>query len=348
MRKKLYSQLWIYFACIIFLMMVLVLGIFVSLFLVLNHYQFLVEGQNHAFPLGFISLLSLIVGSGVSLFVGKRILLPIGNLRKAMNIVSQGDFDLQLNECQKVQEVADLYHDFNFMVRELNSIETLRNDFVSNVSHEFKTPIATIRGYVQLLQNEDLTAAERADYLSRIQDGTQQLTYLTENVLKLNKLENQELVHEKENFRLDEQLRQVILFLQPKWESQNIDWQLELTKTDYLGNEELLYQVWLNLIDNALKYSPDHSQITIKNYQTATNQIVEISDHGLGMTPDEINHIFDKFYQSDTSRKSKGNGLGLALVKKIISLHEGKIEVLSQPEKGSCFKIYLPLVAKSS
>lgn len=349
MRKKLYSQLWIYFACIIFLMMLLVLTVFIILLLLINHYEFLSEERsNHLFPLGFISFLSLVIGAGVSLFVGKRILQPIANLRKAMTEVSQGDFSIVLDDQQKVHEVAQLYHDFNLMVRGLNSIEMLQNNFVSDVSHEFKTPIATIQGYVQLLQADDLSQTERQDYLRRIQDGTQQLSQLTENILKLTKLENQELGLEKQHFRLDEQLRQVILFLQPRWENQGIDWQLDLVNTDYFGNEELLYQVWLNLIDNALKYSPKNTTITISLKVLPDTVIVTISDQGIGMAEKTIPKIFDKFYQSDTSRKSKGNGLGLALVQKIIALHQGEIKVTSKLAVGTTFKIYLPLHTKKS
>lgn len=265
-----------------------------------------------------------------------------------MSNVSQGDFDVQLEEKQHVEDVRELYHDFNVMVKELSSIETLRNDFVSTVSHEFKTPIATIKGYVQLLQKNTLTIEERKNYLERMLDGTQQLTHLTDNVLKLSKLENQGLGLDFQTFRLDEQIREVILFLQPKWEQLNLTLDLDLPRTDYEGNEEFLYQVWLNLMDNAIKYSPRNSKIHVHLKNESDGQTITIRDEGIGMTEDVADRIFDKFYQSDTSRKTKGNGLGLALAKQIIELHHGTIKVNSSPNKGSNFKLFLPNDLKNS
>ncbi|MGG5371505.1 sensor histidine kinase [Enterococcus sp. AZ196] len=349
MKKKLFSQLWIYFAAIIFLMMFVVLSVFVGLLFMINHYQLLTpEREGHLFPFYFIIFLSLVIGAALSFFVGKRILQPIGNLRQAMSKVSKGDFTVQLDEQQQMEDVEELYHDFNVMVKELNSIETLRNDFVSTVSHEFKTPIATIKGYVQLLQNDSLSKEERQNYLERMLDGTQQLTHLTDNILKLSKLENQGLGLDFQNFRLDEQIRQVILFLQPKWEQLNLTLDLDLPRTNYFGNEEFLYQVWLNLMDNAIKYSQKDSSIHVHLSNEEDEQIITISDEGIGMSNEVASRIFDKFYQSDTSRKTKGNGLGLSLAKQIVELHHGTIKVNSSPNKGSNFKIYLPNRLKTS
>ncbi len=349
MRKKLFPQLWMYFVAITFLMMVVVLAVFVGLLFIVNHYQLLApEKEGHLFPFYFIIFLSLVIGATLSFFVAKRILLPIGNLRQAMSKVSKGDFTVQLDEQQQMEDVEELYHDFNVMVKELSSIETLRNDFVSTVSHEFKTPIATIKGYVQLLQNEELSKEERQIYLERMLDGTHQLTHLTDNILKLSKLENQGIGLDFQYFRLDEQIREVILFLQPKWEQLNLSLDLDLPWTEYYGNEEFLYQVWLNLMDNAIKYSRKNSNIRVYLKNDNAGQTIMISDEGIGMTEDVADRIFDKFYQSDTSRKTKGNGLGLALAKQIIELHHGTIKVNSSPNKGSNFKIFLPSNLKNS
>ncbi|MEG2644206.1 MAG: HAMP domain-containing sensor histidine kinase [Enterococcus sp.] len=349
MRKKFFSQLWIYFAGITFLMMVVVLTVFVGLLFLVTHFKLLSpEREGHLFPLYFILFLSLIIGATLSFFVGKRILQPIGNLRQAMSKVAQGDFTIQLQENQSLEDVDELYHAFNVMVAELNSIETLRNDFVSTISHEFKTPIATIKGYVQLLQNEQLPPEERQVYLERMLDGTHQLTYLTDNVLKLSKLENQGVGLDFQTFRLDEQIREVILFLQPKWEQLNLTLDLDLPRTIYIGNEEFLYQVWLNLMDNAIKYSYKNGNIHVHLTQNDQGVILAISDEGIGMTEEVANRVFDKFYQSDTSRKRTGNGLGLALAKQIVELHQGTIEVKSSPDQGSQFKLFLPNIAKNS
>ncbi|OJG47004.1 hypothetical protein RV04_GL000251 [Enterococcus hermanniensis] len=338
-----------YFVGITFLMMVVVLGVFIGLLFLVTNFELLSpEREGHLFPLYFILFLSLVIGATLAFFVGKRILQPIGDLRQAMSNVAKGDFTIQLQENQSLEDVEELYHAFNVMVEELNSIETLRNDFVSTISHEFKTPIATIKGYVQLLQNEQLTAEERQVYLERMLDGTHQLTYLTDNILKLSKLENQGRGLDFQAFRLDEQIREVILFLQPKWEQRHLILDLDLPRTIYNGNEEFLYQVWLNLMDNAIKYSHEDGNIHIHLTQKEQGVVVTISDEGIGMSEEVTNRIFDKFYQSDTSRKQKGNGLGLALAKQIIELHQGTIEVNSSPDKGSQFKLFLPNIPKNS
>lgn len=323
--------------------MVLLLGFFVTSMFVLNRFDILsTKQEQHIFPLAVISILSLLIGLGVSAVVSKRILHPIANLRQAMTQVAKGDLRVQLTEDQKFEDVEQLYHDFNVMVKELSSIEALRNDFVSTVSHEFKTPVATIRGYVQLLQNEQLKPEQRKIYLERMLDGTQQLSQLTDNVLRLTKLESQSIQFSKEAFQLDEQIREVILFLQPKWETQQLELAIELEEACYEGNEELLYHVWLNLLDNAIKYSPSGSLLTITLETTKSGLKIAICDEGVGMTSKDSQHIFEKFYQADTSRKTKGNGLGLALVKQIIHLHHGTIKVTTQPGQGSHFIIYLP------
>ena len=345
MRKKLYSQLWIYFSFFIFFSIFLVLGLSLFFLFLLERFGPLgAEQGNHIFPIIFTLMLSLLIGLGVSIFVGRKILQPIGTLGEAMKLVAKGDFSIQLIEKQKIEDVSHLYDDFNVMVRELRSIESLRYDFVSTVSHEFKTPIATIKGYVQLLQDETLSISERQMYLERMLEGTQQLSYLTDNILRLTKLESQEIGLEQKQFRLDEQIREVILFLQPKWEKQQVELDIDLPRTYFVGNEELLYQVWLNLLDNAIKYSSIGSTIQVKLQEVENNLSILVSDNGIGMSEEDMKRAFDKFYQSDSSRKSIGNGLGLSLVKQIVTLHQGKIEIASELNCGSSFNILLPIL----
>ena len=256
-----------------------------------------------------------------------------------MSKVATGDFSIRMEEPSKVAEVQQLYKDFNVMVQELNSIETLRNDFVSSVSHEFKTPLATIQGYVQLLQAPDIPEEEKQVFLQRLIENITQLSQLTENILKLNKLENQSVKIEKHKFRLDEQIREVIVFLQPKWEGLKLH--IDLDTVFYEGNEEFLYQVWLNIMDNAIKYNQPDGKIEIRLTQNATDILLEVTDSGLGMNEETQNRIFEKFYQGDTSRQMAGNGLGLSLVKKILELHEGTIRYNSIPEIGTTAVISL-------
>lgn len=344
MRKKLHSQLWIYFTFFIFFTILFVLILFLFLIFLLKKYNLLINGHSEPiFPILIVMLISLFIGLALSGFIGRKILKPIAKLRESMGLVAKGDFSIQLEENQKLNDVNQLYHDFNVMVTELRSIESMRHDFVSNVSHEFKTPIATIRGYVQLLQDDSLSSLDRETYLHRMLDGTQQLSYLTDNILRLTKLENQKMGLEYHSFRLDEQIREVILFLQPKWEPLEIEFELDLPTTYYMGNEELLYQVWLNVVENGIKYNQKNGNIKVTLFSTNDDLYISLSDNGIGMSETTIRHAFDKFYQNDGSRQSKGNGLGLPLVKQIIGLHQGMVEIESELAVGSEIKIVLPI-----
>lgn len=339
MKKKLYSQLWIYFASIVFVSILVTLLCFLGFIFLLSHQAISPSERPTLYPLLVFAFFSMIVGTGISIFVGRRILMPISELRKNMSKVATGDFSIQMNEQQKVAEVQQLYKDFNVMVQELNSIETLRNDFVSSVSHEFKTPLATIQGYVQLLQASDIDEEEKQVFLQRLIENITQLSQLTENILKLNKLENQRVQIEKRTFRLDEQIREVILFLQPKWE--DLTWNIELDSVTYYGNEEFLYQVWLNIMDNAIKYNRTNGKIDVRLTQNDSDIFLEVTDSGVGMNEETQKRIFEKFYQGDTSRQMAGNGLGLSLVKKILELHNGSIRYNSIIDIGTTVVIQL-------
>ncbi|WP_280739187.1 MULTISPECIES: HAMP domain-containing sensor histidine kinase [unclassified Enterococcus] len=342
MKKKIYSQLWIYFACMIFGLLLMAAILFAVATFILFHFQYITH-QNSPIRLTYVfAIFSVVSGTGVAIFVGRKILLPISRLSSEMRKVAEGDFSIQIDEDEKVAEVQQLLHDFNSMVKELNNIETLRDDFVSSVSHEFKTPIATIRGYVQLLQNSQLSESERQEYLTRIMDGTHQLSRLIENILKLTKVETQGMTLEEKEFRLDEQIRNVILFLEPEWEARNLEWEIDLEKSYFYGNEEVLYQVWLNIISNAIKYNQDDGKIEVFLTENEENVEILVKDSGIGMNKETIVRIFDKFYQGDTARKTKGNGLGLALAKQVVDIYQGEIDVESQENQGTTMKITLP------
>ncbi|MGM0123147.1 hypothetical protein IGI37_000513 [Enterococcus sp. AZ194] len=342
MRNKIRSKLWIYLATMIFLLILTTFIVFTFIIYLIARLN-LLSGEDHFFPLFiFIAGFSIVISSGVSAIVGKRILQPIAELRKSMKQVTEGDFSIQMDQVYTIDEVRDLYADFNSMVKELGSTETLRDDFVSSVSHEFKTPITIIQGYVQLLQDSELTAEERAEFYQRILEGTQQLATLSDNILKLTKLETQNSEMDKQPFRLDEQIREVILFLQPKWEKRNLTLDIELPYGIYTGSEEFLYQVWLNILDNAIKYNREAGNISVKLEERPHAFVVEIVDSGLGMTDQQAEKSFDKFYQADRSRKTEGNGLGLSLSRKIVELHGGVIRVNSKLDFGTVFVIELP------
>lgn len=232
---------------------------------------------------------------------------------------------------------------FNTMTYDLSHMETLRSDFVANVSHEFKTPIAAIEGYATLLQNPKLTREKHDHYVEIILDNSRRLSNLTSNILTLSKLENQEMILDNREFRLDEQIRKSILLLEGKWAPENIEFDMDLPKQMYYGSESLLSQVWINILDNAIKHSPANGLIHVTIQKTDTQIIVSITDYGNGMTEEVKKHIFEKFYQGDHSRKAEGNGLGLALVKRIVEICHGTVTLQSSPGKGATFCVRLPL-----
>ncbi|MDR3596210.1 HAMP domain-containing sensor histidine kinase [Clostridium sp.] len=286
---------------------------------------------------------SMIIGTTISVFLGKRILAPLVKFSEALTEVGKGNFNIKLDaERHHLQEFKSMSRNFNIMVNELNNIETFRSDFIANVSHEFKTPLASIDGYAMLLHDNNLTDAEKKQYIKKIRNNTKRLSSLVNAILQISRLENQELIIEKSEFKLDEQLRQSLLLLEQKWSSKNIDLDIDLDPITFYGNEELLMQAWANLLSNAIKFSHDNGTITCALKKSSNMVIAVISDNGIGMTEEVQQHIFDKFYQGDKSHSSEGNGLGLALVKRIIDLCGGTIEVQSKSEKGSTFTVKLP------
>ena len=290
----------------------------------------------------WFTLLSLIIIGAmlIALFV-KRVVEPVLKLTGATKEVAKGNFDIQL-DYQSDDEVGQLTQNFNKMTRELKSIEYLRKDFITNVSHEFKTPIASIQGFAKLLQNGNLTEEETQEYTQIIVEEAGRLSNLSSNILRLSKLENQEIVDRK-FFSLDEQIRKSILLLEHEWNKKNIEFEIELEKINCLGDEELLEQVWLNLLGNAIKFSPIKGKISIRLTQVEKTAIVQISDKGIGMSDDTMTRIFEKFYQGDVTHFHEGSGLGLSLVKRILDLFGGHIHVQSKINEGSTFTVELPL-----
>ena len=285
----------------------------------------------------------LIVAQGITIFWSRRINRPVEIISSVVNRVAQGDFSVQIDSSKFKNEMKDLANDLNKMIMELNSIEVMRSDFVSNVSHEFRSPLSAIQGYVTLLSNPALADEQKTEYFLKLSESTRQLTGLVDNVLKLSRLESQNIVSETKNFSLDEQLRQAVLMFEQQWSQKNIWLNLELPECEYNGNEEMLNQMWLNLIGNAIKFTDENGEIGISLDNSQKDcVVVTISDNGVGMTDEIKTHIFEKFYQADTSRKAEGNGLGLALVKTVADLTNATITVESELGQGSRFMVNLP------
>ena len=288
-------------------------------------------------------LFSVVVGGAITKFITRSFIDPITQLGKAMKEVSDGNFQVTAQCRSRLKEVNDIYDSFNLMVKELGATETLQTDFISNVSHEFKTPINAIEGYASLLQDHQQSQAEQDAYIEKILFNTHRLSTLTGNILLLSKINNQSIHPQRTVFRLDEQVRQAIVALEQKWTEKDIDFDVELDKISYSGYESLLIHVWSNLIDNAIKFDPHGGMISLRLRQENGFAVFTIDDNGPGVAPEEQERVFHKFYQSDNSRVMDGNGLGLPLVKKIVEFSGGTVTLENLPAAGCRFTVRLPL-----
>ncbi|HNZ40312.1 MAG TPA: HAMP domain-containing sensor histidine kinase [Clostridia bacterium] len=297
--------------------------------------------RNYAMLLAYAFLFSIIVFMLIIMGLSNKAMKPIVQLNNATQEVARGNFDVVVvNDSQ--DEIGQLTESFNKMAKELKSIEYLRKDFVSNVSHEFKTPISSILGFAKLLENRNLTDEEKKEYLDIIVEESKRLSNLSTNILNLSKLESQEIVFNKSEYDLDEQMRNVILLLEPKWYEKNISFDIEMENISLHANEDLMQQVWINLLNNAITYSHPKGVIHIKVYNEEEQAVIVIRDEGIGMDEYTKERMFEKFFKGNSSLSKEGTGLGLALVKRIIDLHHGTIEVESRPGEGTRIKLAIP------
>jgi signal transduction histidine kinase len=289
----------------------------------------------------YVGLLTIVLGTGIAAYTSTRMLQPILKINDAAKKVAKGDFTVRLDERSIAREIEEIAVNFNVMVKELSNTETLRSDFISNVSHEFKTPIAAIEGYTTLLQDERLSRGEQQEYIARILENTGRLSRMTQSILSLSQLENQEIVLQKDWFQLDEQIRRVLLGCETLWEEKELTIDINLDAVRFYGNKALLAQVWSNLIDNAIKFSKKGGTLSISCRAEGGLVLVSVRDTGIGMSEEIQKHAFDKFYQGDQSHAGKGSGLGLALVKRIVSLCGGSIAIESKENVGTEISVTL-------
>jgi len=289
----------------------------------------------------WLLVFSIIVGITVSTVINIILLRPVVELSKAMKRVAAGDFGIRLRSENRIREIRDSYESFNLMVRELEATETLQTDFVANVSHEFKTPINAIEGYATLLQGNSDEGVQQG-YIDRILLNTRRLSTLVGNILLLSKVSNHAIPSGKSTYRLDEQIRQAIVLLEPQWTERNVDFDVDLDEVTWNGPENLMHHVWSNLIGNAIKFGPENSVIQISLKQTDGRYVFIVQDEGTGVPDEEKRHIFQKFYQMDSSHKQEGNGLGLALAKQIVDGCNGEIFVENVEGGGCRFVVVLP------
>jgi len=299
----------------------------------------------HVFRLyNFFTVIFAFVLSAVliAFFINKA-LKPIRALTEGTHKISQGDYSVTLPvDHGRYDELNNLTESFNKMARELSLINMLNNDFINNVSHEFKTPISSIQGFATILLATNLTD-EQKEYAEIIAYESARLTRLTSNILKLTKLENQIIITDKEDFYIDEQIRHSYVLFQKDLFEKKIEIDFDLSQIKFNGNPELIQQVWHNLLSNAIKFTNDNGQIFISCHKKNNKAVVSIKDNGIGMDKTTITHIYDKFFQGDKSHSGQGNGLGLSLVNRILELCGGTIDIKSELGKGSEFIISLPL-----
>lgn len=294
---------------------------------------------------GNIVFLAILFTVADTLYRKYTVTKPMKRIQDALDKVVAGDFSTRIDYIKgpdsgnEFDEVITL---LNHMIEELSGVETLRTDFVANVSHELKTPMAVMQNYGTLLQSPELSSKQRIEYGKAITEQTRRLSTLIVNILKLNKLENQQIYPNTEVFDLCEQLCECMLEHEAVWEKKEIDIETDLAEEVYVeADKELLSLVWNNLMSNALKFTEAGGTVSIRLYQDENYAYVQVKDTGCGMSPETGQNIFKKFYQGDTSHATKGNGLGLALVKRVIDICKGEISVSSTLGVGSTFTVRL-------
>lgn len=266
----------------------------------------------------------------------------VKTLSDAIYQVANGDFGYRIGIRPK-EPMAEIYEDFNKMITELQSVQLLRNDFINSYSHEFKTPIASINGFAELLLEKDLKEEDRRQYLEIIRDESERLSSLAKNTILLSNLTSQQIVTDTEEYNLGEQLRQCAIILSRNWMEKEQEFNGEFPDIPYTGNRELMQHLWLNLLGNAVKYTPQGGTISASLTRQSDNAVVQITDTGIGMDKETMQHLFMPYYQGDTSRSTQGLGLGLSISQRIVELCSGTISVDSVPGKGSTFTVTLPL-----
>lgn len=297
------------------------------------------------FVVTFFSI-AVVVGTVSALF-NRAFNRCVSQLTRGLRAVAEGDFTVRLDPW-RAGPLSDAYRDFNKMAQELQGVQTLRSDFINNFSHEFKTPITAVKGFAELLLDPSTSGEEREEYLQIILDESARLADLANSTLLLSKLESQQYISNKTVFLLDEQIKRCAILLSPAWEKKEIAFSADLESARYCGNEELMRHVWLNLLGNAVKYTPEGGEVSVTLRVGPGMLRVQVSDTGIGMSEEVQAHVFDKYYQGKNGQDGKGLGLGLSIVHRIVELCGGSVTVSSEEDQGSTFTVLLPVEARTS
>ncbi|MBQ3934629.1 MAG: HAMP domain-containing histidine kinase [Clostridia bacterium] len=298
-------------------------------------------------PVLFVVLMAvacLVLGAGLSILVSRLMISPMSQILNVMDELSSGNFKARLHlhgRISKISSFMEFEEGFNKMAEELEHTEILRSDFVNNFSHEFKTPIVSIAGFARLLNRKNLTEEQKAEYTSIIEEESRRLSAMATNVLNLSKIESLTILTDLTEFNLSEQIRGCVLLLEEKWNAKNLTFSLDMDEESVLANEELLKEVWINLLDNAVKFAYEGTEIGVAVGEMGDTLLISVSDTGPVIPPEERDRIFARFYQTDRSHAASGNGIGLAVAKKIVDLHGGQISV-SEKAGATVFTVMLP------
>ena len=329
--------------CVLLVAILLAWGL-VMLLIQLNVFEGVSEEIRMSNIVIVMSLTSLVMGAGLAMIAGKIPLKPFNKFVNGLNSLAAGNFKTRLSYKGPLANhptVFEVTESFNKLAKELENTEMLRSDFINNFSHEFKTPIVSIAGFAKLLRRGNLTDEQKMQYLNAIEEESMRLSYMATNILNMTKVENQEILTDITEFNLSEQIRFAVLLLEEQWSKKNIELQLDFDEHMIEANEELLKQIWINLVDNAVKFAPRCATVGIDICATAQSYIVSVSNTGSDIPIEKQKRIFNKFYQADESHAQDGNGIGLAVVKKIVDLHSGWVSVKS--ENGmTVFVVELP------
>ncbi len=291
-------------------------------------------------PFLILAFISIGVGLIISLLVGWLPMRPLREIIRGLQSLSEGDYQTRI-DMGRLPMGAAITESFNTLAHELEHTEMFRADFINNFSHEFKTPIVSILGFAKLLKQGDLTLEQQEEYLDIIEEESTRLSTMATNVLNLTKVEDQEILTDITEFNLSEQIRDCVLLLEKQWSAKNLTPDLEFNEYQISASEELLRQVWINLLDNAIKYSPEGGTFEVTIRRKDENYQVDFRNFGPPIAEQDQSMIMKKFYQADTSHASEGNGIGLAIVDRIVKLHRGSVIVKSS-EEDTTFSVMLP------
>jgi signal transduction histidine kinase len=331
--RQIFSLTFLVAICVFVVMLLTSLVSFGIVYLLVSVKQFPLKlGENITPKLAILSMLivSLVIGIVLSTVMSRLMVKYVNRLIKQMNALASGDFKTRLSYGEPISKyptVKEVTDSFNQMAQELEHTEMLRGDFVNNFSHEFKTPIVSIAGFAKLLKKGNLTEEQKREYLDIIEEESLRLSEMATNVLNMTKIENQTILTDISTFNLSEQIRSCVLLLEKRWESKKLELSLEFDEYDINACEELLKQVWINLLDNAIKYSPEYGMIEVKIKEDGDFYLVSVANSGEEIPIEKREKIFEKFYQADESHSSPGNGVGLSIVKSVIDLHGGRVSV---------------------